>query len=144
MFVVDTNIFLYAANKNAAEHEICREFILQCRQEATPWHITWGIVYEFLRVATHPRVFPNPMDISQAWQFIQSILASQSLSVLVETERHPVIAPLVFKSTSFIYGNIVFDTHTAIIMKEHGIKRIYTRDNDFHKFSFLEVIDPLK
>jgi uncharacterized protein len=28
-------------------------------------------------------------------------------------------------------------------MREHGIKRIITRDTDFHRFSFLEVVDPL-
>lgn len=26
---------------------------------------------------------------------------------------------------------------------EHGIRRIYTRDTDFHRFPFLDVIDPL-
>ena len=144
MFVVDTNVLLYAADKSAAEHRICRDFILQCRQKVTPWHLTWGIVYEFLRVATHPRVFQKPMDISLAWQFIQSILASPGLSVLLETEQHPEIAPLVFDDIPLLSGNLVFDTHTAILMREHGIKRIYTRDTDFHRFSFLEVVDPLK
>jgi hypothetical protein len=27
--------------------------------------------------------------------------------------------------------------------REHGIRRIYTRDTDFHRFPFLEPIDPL-
>jgi len=27
-------------------------------------------------------------------------------------------------------------------MREHGIKRIYARDTDFHRFPFLEPIDP--
>jgi len=30
------------------------------------------------------------------------------------------------------------------LMKEHGVKTIYTRDTDFHKFPFLDVIDPLQ
>jgi predicted nucleic acid-binding protein len=29
-------------------------------------------------------------------------------------------------------------------MREHGIRRIYTRDTDFHRFAFLEVVDPLR
>jgi predicted nucleic acid-binding protein len=28
-------------------------------------------------------------------------------------------------------------------MREHGIRRICTRDTDFHRFPFLEVIDPV-
>jgi predicted nucleic acid-binding protein len=28
-------------------------------------------------------------------------------------------------------------------MREHGIRRIYTRDTDFHRFPFVEPIDPM-
>jgi predicted nucleic acid-binding protein len=27
-------------------------------------------------------------------------------------------------------------------MREHGMRRIYTRDADFHKFKFLQPLDP--
>ena len=144
MFLIDTNILLYAADKTAPEHTVCRKFILDCRKRAEPWYLTWGIIYEFLRVSTHRRVFHNPLNISQAWTFVQSLLASPSLDILIETERHWKIAEEVFKSTPLISGNLVFDGRTAILMKEHGIKRIYTRDTDFHRFPFLEIIDPLQ
>jgi predicted nucleic acid-binding protein len=39
-------------------------------------------------------------------------------------------------------GNILHDAHTAALMREHGIKEIYTRDMDFHRFPFLTVLDP--
>jgi predicted nucleic acid-binding protein len=38
----------------------------------------------------------------------------------------------------------IVDALTAILMREHGIRRICTRDTDFHQFAFLEVIDPLR
>jgi hypothetical protein len=41
-------------------------------------------------------------------------------------------------------GNLLHEAHTAILMREHGIRRICTRDMDFHQFGFLEVIDPLR
>jgi predicted nucleic acid-binding protein len=28
-------------------------------------------------------------------------------------------------------------------MREHGVGRIVTRDRDFHRFGFLDVLDPL-
>ena len=40
-------------------------------------------------------------------------------------------------------GNIVHDLHTAALMREHGIRDIYTRDSDFSRFPFVKVIDPL-
>ena len=144
MFVIDTNILLYAADKHAPEHDVCRKFLLLCRRESSPWHLTWGIVYEFLRVATHPRVFQKPLDIAHAWQFIQSLIASQSLSMLLETDRHSQVATEVASDIPLLSGNIMFDCRTAVLMKEHGIKKIYTRDTDFNRFPFLEIIDPLQ
>ena len=32
---------------------------------------------------------------------------------------------------------------TEDLMREHGIRQICTRDTDFHRFPFLQVIDPL-
>jgi predicted nucleic acid-binding protein len=37
----------------------------------------------------------------------------------------------------------VHDTQTAVLMREHGIRRVCTRDTDFHRFPFLEPVDPL-
>ena len=42
------------------------------------------------------------------------------------------------------YGNLIHDFHTAVLMREHGLSRIYTRDTDFHRFPFLQPIDPLR
>ena len=143
MFVVDTNILLYAADRDAPEHAACRDFVLRWRSGTSPWYLTWGILYEFLRVATHRNVFRKPLVLSDAWNFIQAVLASPSVSILAETERHDRAASEVFGRVSGITGNLVFDAHTAILMKEHGIKTIYTRDSDFHRFPFLEVVNPI-
>ena len=43
-----------------------------------------------------------------------------------------------------VSGNLCHDLHTAVLMREHGISRICTRDTDFHRFPFLTVVDPLR
>ena len=48
-----------------------------------------------------------------------------------------------FWCTPQLAGNLAHDAHTAALMREHGIRRIYTRDTDFHRFPFLEPVDPL-
>jgi predicted nucleic acid-binding protein len=40
----------------------------------------------------------------------------------------------------WLAGNVVHGAHTAVLMREHGIHK--TRDADFHRFPFLEVVDP--
>lgn len=143
MFVVDTNVLVYAADESARAYGRCREMVEQWRRQRSAWYTTWGVLYEFLRVITHPRVLRTPWTASRAWSFVDALLASPALGVLVETDRHGGVAEQVFQETPHLTGNLLHDAHTAILMREHGIRRIYTRDADFHRFPFLEVIDPL-
>ena len=83
------------------------------------------------------------MKIVESWSFLDALFASPSLRVLVETEQHRHVAAEVLREVPGLTGNLVFDAHTAILMRENGIKTIYTRDSDFRKFSFLETIDPI-
>ncbi len=71
------------------------------------------------------------------------LLSSPGLDVLVASERHPAIAAEVLQAVPHLSGNILHDVHTAVLMREHGIKTIYTRDTDFHRFPFLETVDPV-
>jgi hypothetical protein len=143
MFVVDTNILLYAAERSFSEHVRARRALLGWREGADVWFLTWKIVYEFVRVATHPRVFRQPWEATRAWEFVDALRASPALQVLQETDRHEAVARSVFAEVDGIRGNLVHDAHTAILMREHGIREIYTRDTDFHRFPFLRVVDPL-
>lgn len=142
MFVIDTNILVYAADEDSPFHDRCRELIDDWRNQNSAWYITWGVVYEFLRVITHPRVFRKPWTLSEAWSFVEAILASPSLGILVAEKRHTEVAAEVIKSLPALSGNLLYDAQTAILMHEHGIKRIYTRDTDFFRFPFLEPVDP--
>lgn len=101
-------------------------------------------MYEFMRVTTHPRVMRRPWSAAEAWNFISALLGSAGLGMLVPTERHAAVAGQVITELPDLAGNLVHDAHTAILMREHGIRRICTRDTDFYRFSFLEVVDPLK
>ena len=143
MFVVDTNVLVYAANTSASEHRVCRSKLDEWRQGTFPWCLTWAVTYEFLRIVTHPRVFAEPWALTDAWRFVDILLASPRVQVLVPTSRHAEVAAQVIKDTPGLGGNLLHDVHTAVLMREHGIKRIYTRDSDFFRFKFLEVIDPL-
>jgi predicted nucleic acid-binding protein len=100
-------------------------------------------VYEFLRVITHPRIFRRPWSAGRAWDFVDALLASPSLGLLVPTDRHAAVAAEVIAQAPLLSGNLLFDAQTAVLMKEHGIRRIYSRDTDFHRFPFLEPIDPM-
>jgi predicted nucleic acid-binding protein len=85
----------------------------------------------------------RPWRIAQAWQFVSALVASPGLSVLVATDRHAEVASQVVSEIPHLAGNLLHDAHTAILMREHGVRQICTRDTDFHRFSFVEVVDPV-
>jgi uncharacterized protein len=143
VLAVDTNVLVYAADADSHFHRPCRDWIERRRQRPDAWYITWAIVYEFLRVTTHPRVLQRPWTAPAAWKFVAALLASPGLGVLVATERHAAVAEEIIATLPHIGGNLFHDAHTAVLLREHGIKQICTRDTDFNRFSFLEVIDPL-
>jgi toxin-antitoxin system PIN domain toxin len=143
VLLVDTNIAVYAADADSPFHAKARDWLERQRRRPDAWYTTWPILYEFMRVTTHPRVMRRPWTASQAWAFVSALLNSPGLGVLVATPRHADVAQNVIAELPHLTGNLFHDAHTAILMREHGIRQICTHDTDFHRFPFLQVVDPL-
>jgi len=95
-------------------------------------------------VCTHPAALSKPRSFAAAWQFLDVLLSSPNAGILLPTARHSAVLAEVIAELPELRGNILHDAHTAVLMREHGIKQIYTRDSDFHRFPFLTVIDPTR
>lgn len=143
MFLVDTNILLYAVNPDFNEHPAAFAAIEKARDGSELWFLTWGVIYEFLRVSTHRAVFSKPLSLAAAWDWINRLRESQSCQVLAETERHTEIMGELLSRHARMSGNVVHDLHTAALMLEHGVQEIRTADADFHQFKFLRVVNPV-
>jgi toxin-antitoxin system PIN domain toxin len=141
--VIDTNILLYAVNSDAEEHAAAAAFVARAGGSAEQWFVTEGILYEFLRVATHPRVFPRPLAWRDAVAVVDSLLSSPRVLVLGATEDHWALLPEVLRGLTRPSGNLFFDIRTVVLMREHGVRRIYTTDTDFLQFSGIEAVNPL-
>jgi uncharacterized protein len=142
--VFDTNVLLDAADTGSEHHPRCRRLLEDARASTMPWFLTWGIVYEFLRVATHPRVYVRPRSATEAHAFVDALLRAPSTRLLTPTARHAEALAGCLEEIPEARGNLMHDLHTAVLMREHGISRIVTRDRDFHRFPFLTVVDPLR
>lgn len=143
MLAIDTNILVYAADRSCPEHAPCLAVLERCRTGPIPWYLTWSVVYEFLRVVTHPQVFRSPWTLHEALAFVDALLASPTLRLLDHTARHAETLAEVAREVPGVRGNLVHDAHLAAQLKEHGVRRVCTRDTHFHRFPFLDVVDPL-
>lgn len=143
MFVVDTNLLLYAVNPDSPDHPRARALLEEWRLGERTWFLTWGIIYEFLRVSTHRSIFPDPLDLPTARAWIEAALTGPQSALLLETDRHAEVLAQLIAEHPRLRGNPVHDLHTAALMREHGVTEIRTADTDFHQFPFLEVVNPL-
>ena len=71
-----------------------------------------------------------------------SSLKSEAQESKVRDVLHAAVAKQVIAEFPWLAGNLLHDTHTAVLMREHGVGRICTRDADFRRFAFLEVVEP--
>lgn len=143
MFVVDTNILVHAADSDSPYFRPCRDAIERWRKGSTSWFITWGICFEFLRLVTHREVLHQPQTLGTAWAWLDALLESPTLAVLTPSSRYRRVAAEVFSEYPMLSGNVMHDLETVILMREHGVSTICTRDRGFRRFKFLKAIDPV-
>jgi toxin-antitoxin system PIN domain toxin len=141
--LIDTNVLLYAVNESSEEFSQARKFLVSRMQGSDPLHITWINIYEFLRVATHPKIFDRPLRPVEAWGNIASLVDHPNCVILQETPQHGTIVKEIVAELSPV-GNFWHDCHIAATMKENGVDEIATCDMDFRKFPFLKIINPLQ
>lgn len=142
---IDTNLFVYATYPAFKEHRAAYAFLKASRQSSDAFVITWKIIYEYLRVVTHRKFFPEAaLNLEQARLNVLRFCSAKNVAILQETDDHWDALEAVTKDVGKARGNLVHDCHTAALMREHEVKRIYTADVDFRLFTGIETVNPLE
>lgn len=142
--IIDTNLFIYASYTSFPQYSAARSFLKQCLEGSDGWCLSWGIIYEYLRVVTHAQLFPQQrLSLEEALQNVSGFITADNVEVISETAEHYEALKSLAQQGKELRGNILHDAHTVVLMKEHDIRRIYTADTDFYRFKDLVVINPL-
>lgn len=142
---IDTNIFVYATYPRFKEYPRAIQFLRQCLEEKDLWYMSWGIIYEYLRVVTHPYLFSGEtISLTKALENVEKFCGAPNLEIIQETSMHQALLREGSNNLLPLRGNLLHDVHTIILMREHDIKKIYTADTDFHRFPGVEVVNPVK
>ena len=96
----------------------------------------------YLRMATHPRIFDDPMTPRAAIGNVARLMELPRCRIVAETEDFlDTYRDIAAEVTA--RGNLVPDVHLAALMLIHDVRTIYTHDRDFRRFPFLKVVDPI-
>jgi len=142
-YSVDVNILLYASDTSSPKHAEAIRFLKQRASDPDLFCIAWPTLIAFLRIATHPRIFAQPLSPDDALGNVESLLSLPRVRLLSEGEGFLEVYREVTARFP-VRGNLVPDAQLAALLRQHGVRRLYTVDRDFRKFDFLEVADPFE
>ena len=140
--LVDTNVLVSATFAEATGHKESVAFLNRLLAGDRRWCLAWPVVYEYLRVVTHPRVFARPLRWGEAFSQVKELLSHPGLEFLAETDRHTGTLAAVVESAGGASGNLVHDCHLAALMAEHDVRRIVSYDRHFRLFPGIVSVLP--
>ncbi|NIM16821.1 MAG: PIN domain-containing protein [Candidatus Aminicenantes bacterium] len=146
MFSIDTNLLVYAHNKNSQYHRKAAAFLEEIMNERDEEGnvsvcLTAQVLMEFVNVITRQSL-ETPLSISEAIQVINDYLET---GIKVVTQRETQIRTFLELLRSATTRKKVFDISLAATLKDHYISGLYTANAaDFEEFDFLEVVNPLE
>jgi toxin-antitoxin system PIN domain toxin len=140
-FSCDVNILLYASDSASPVHAQARGFLKSAAAGGDLFCLGWPTVMSYLRIATHPGIFSSPLTPAEALRNVDALVALPRVRLLAEESGFLDVFREVAGSFP-VRGNLVPDAHLAALLKQHGVRTLYTRDADFRKFQFLDARDP--
>lgn len=140
MTALDTNIIIGFMVASSSFHEEASRGLANLSDDlcTTPMNIG-----EVLRILTHPKIFASPLKIGRAIAALSDFIECYSIRILDEDTHWWKSLEAMERLIPGLKGNEVFDARIAICLKQHNVKRIFTRDSDFKKYPFLQSIRSL-
>ena len=139
--LIDANILLYAADETSPFHTRARPWVEQALNGTQRVGIPWQSYWAFLRIATNPRVFSNPLPPARAWAYVQDWLEAPASWVPSPGRGHQAILHDLLLRLDLRAG-LVSDAVLAALCIEHGLS-IVSADSDFVRFPELTWINPV-
>jgi predicted nucleic acid-binding protein len=143
---VDTNILIYAWDKESPWHQQAEELMDRLELGTSEWAIPDSCLYEYYQAVTNSKKQANPATPKEALERIEFWLALPHVAILCEfaDEEHDHWSCLteILEYTQ-IKGLDVFDAHVAALCPTHRVSEFWTNDKGYHRFKGLKVRNPL-
>ncbi len=137
----DVNVLLYASDEASAYHAGAGAWLDRIVDGEELVYLFWPTVMAYLRIATHPSIFEQPLPPTDAVANVEGLLALPNVQTAGEQDRFWSAYRRVAGDAD-ARGNLVPDAHLVALMLENGVRTIWTHDRDYRRFQEIEVRDP--
>ena len=137
---LDANVLVYASDTSAAVHDPAETLVRRLAAGPEILYLFWPVLLGYLRIVTHPGILTAPLSPAVALGNVEALLDRPNVRAPGEDDGFW----RVFRTTAGVRprGNDIPDAHVAALMRQHGVRLIYTRDRDFRRFDGIDVRDP--
>lgn len=140
---IDTNIFLYAVNRDCPEHAASLRLVRKALEEPQSWIIADQVWFELYKLLRSPAVLAKPLSAAKAAHTIEWY---RRRSGWLACAWEPGMMPSLLRrltDASFPSRN-TFDLVLAVTLKAYGVELFYTRNTeDFRQLKLFEVENPV-
>lgn len=142
MYSLDTNILLYATNRDCPEHDTARALVDRALAEPRNWIVADQVYFELYRLLRSGAVLAKPLAPGDATQVIEYYRERSGWGRCAwDIELFARIRAHLVAGTG---GRIVFDLVLAATLHDAGVERLYTRNTkDFAGLSWFAVENPI-
>lgn len=142
MIIPDVNLLIYSYNRDLPQHEPAKQWWEDCLNSIdSPIGIPWAVVLGYIRLMTHPKVFPHPLSPEAALQDVSEWTRLPHVRILNPGQGHLAVLKHML-SVLGSAGNLTTDAHIATLALETG-GTIYSNDTDFLRFPGVKVVNPI-
>jgi uncharacterized protein len=137
---LDTNVLVYASNEDDPAHAQAKRLLEGLAKGPDLFYLFWPTLLGYVRLVTHPGILTRPL---------RPVVAVENVSALVRLPHVRTPGEVdgfweAYRATAGdrLRGNDVPDGHLATLMRQHGVRVIYTRDRGFRRFEGIDPVDP--
>ncbi len=142
MILPDVNLLLFAVNSESPDHKQAVSWWKALVTGSEPVGLLPVVVFAFVRLATNRKVFPRPLSVTEAFDYIENWLEFPMVSWM-----EPGMGDLsVAKSLLLEAGTgakLVTDAQIAAVAVRLKAT-VHSADADFGRFPFVKWVNPLR
>ena len=137
-YTLDANVLLYASDESSPMQAKAQQLLVKLAAGPEIAYLFWPVLMSYLRIATHPSIFGNPLTAEEAMSNVGALVSLAHVRCPGEEAGIWEIYRSVVADQN-IRGNLVPDAHLLALMRQHGVETIWSQDRDFRKFDGIKV-----
>lgn len=141
MILPDANLLLYAYDQSSPFHSKAAAWCEDLMSSPSPVILLPVVVFGFVRISSHPRIFTNPLSVAEASVCVRSWLGRKQVR-LHDMLPEDVETALSLLESAGTAGNLTTDAQIAAVALRLDAE-VHTADLDFGRFAGVRFRNPL-